>query len=165
MSIKVTDTMVLFVTGWPSQWHPARFVVDGTKYTCAEQFMMSQKALMFKDSHTYRKIMKTNKPQEQKELGRSVKGFNEQIWNKRCREIVFIGNFHKFAQDPQLMKLLFETGTRTIVEASPNDRIWGIGLAIDNPNSLNRAAWRGTNWLGEALMRVRKELRTRYPGK
>lgn len=75
MAIKVTDTMVLFVTGWPSQWHPSRFVVDGIKYTCAEQYMMSHKALMFKDDVAYRKIMKTNRPQEQKELGRSVKGF------------------------------------------------------------------------------------------
>lgn len=78
---------------------------------------------------------------------------------------MFVGNYHKFAQDPQLMQLLFDTGTRTIVEASPNDRIWGIGLAIDNPNSLNPKAWRGTNWLGEALMRVRKELRVRYPNR
>lgn len=53
---------------------------------------------------------------------------------------------------------MLDTAGTTLVEASPYDRIWGIGLAASNPKALDRKMWRGTNWLGQALTEVREEI-------
>lgn len=152
------DGFVFFWSGWPSQWHPASFTVEGVAYSCCEQFMMAEKARLFRDLATLRKILAADNPREQKALGREVKGFDEARWTGACREIVYLANLAKFTQNPELRALLVATGTRTLAEASPTDRIWGIGLAADNPRATDRSAWHGKNWLGEALMRVRAEL-------
>lgn len=150
---------VLFWSGWPSQWYAADFSVDGVRYSCAEQFMMAEKARLFGDKGTLRQILAADSPREQKALGRRVHPFDEARWSSACREVVYRGNIAKFSQNPDLLALLLRTGSKTLVEASPTDRIWGIGLAADDPRATNRSAWRGKNWLGEALMRVRAELR------
>ncbi|HVZ40484.1 MAG TPA: NADAR family protein [Candidatus Kapabacteria bacterium] len=141
-----------------SQWHPSRFVLDGHAYNCAEQYMMHRKALLFGDRETAVRIMAAGEPREQKALGRLVRGFVEDEWNAYCRDIVFNGNHGKFTQNERLKSALLETAGTTLVEASPTDRIWGIGLEENDPRALNRATWRGTNWLGEALTRLRDEL-------
>jgi hypothetical protein len=152
------DGFVFFWNGWPSQWHPADFTIDGVAYTCAEQFMMAEKARLFGDDEVLRQILATASPREQKALGRNVRGFEEERWTAACREVVYRGNVGKFSQNADLKALLLATGDKTLVEASPTDRIWGIGLAADDRRATDRSAWRGKNWLGEALMRVRAEL-------
>ena len=153
-----TDAMFLFWHGWPSQWHPARFEVDGQVYNCCEQYMMAGKARLFGDAEALAAILASDSPRRQKQLGRSVKNFVQSTWQDHCREIVFQGNLARFSQDQRLKKLLLDTGNKTIAEASPVDRIWGIGLAPDNPKALDQNNWRGKNWLGYALMRVREAL-------
>src|SRR5262249_43253038 len=150
---------VFFWSGWPSQWFDASFTIDGIEYTCAEQYMMAEKARLFEDEETCRMILASTSPREHKVLGRRVRGYAEAGWQAVCREVVYRGNLAKFSQSPHLYDLLMETGEKTLAEASPTDVIWGIGLATDDPRAVDRAAWRGTNWLGEALMRVRAELR------
>ncbi len=155
---------VFFWAGWPSQWHPAAFTVDEVAYTCAEQFMMAEKARLFGDEEARAQILATGSPREHKALGRRVKGFDASRWTDACREIVYRGNVAKFTQNAELEAKLRATGDLTLAEASPLDLIWGIGLAADNPRATEPSAWRGKNWLGEALMRVRRDLPPRGLG-
>lgn len=152
------DGLVFFWSGWPSQWHLAPFRLEGVTYSCCEQYMMAEKARLFGDEDTRRKILTAETPREHKALGREVRGFDDARWTGACREIVYRANLAKFTQNADLRALLAATGTRTLAEASPTDCIWGIGLAAADPRATDRAAWRGQNWLGEALMRVRTEL-------
>lgn len=153
------DGFVFFWNGWPSQWHPSPFTLEGVRYGCCEQYMMAEKARLFGDTTTLEAILRSASPREQKALGRKVTPFDEERWTAVCREAVYRGNLAKFTQNEELRALLLATGDKTLVEASPKDRIWGIGLAADDPRATQRSAWRGKNWLGEALMRVRAELR------
>jgi ribA/ribD-fused uncharacterized protein len=153
------DGHLLFWHGWPSQWHPARFTLDGVAYSCTEQYMMAEKARLFGDDQTLARILAAETPREHKSLGRKVKPFDEARWNAEAREIVYRGNMGKFTQSAALRKLLLATGDLVLVEASPLDTIWGIGLAADDPRATDPSAWRGTNWLGEVLMRVRATIR------
>nr|WP_145403588.1 NADAR family protein [Paenibacillus xylanexedens] len=141
-----------------SQWHPADFIVNGLQYTSAEQYMMHQKALLFGDLKIAEQIMSTNSASVQKKLGRQVKGFDQTVWEAECQRIVYEGNQAKFTQNEELLEALLATRGTTLVEASPDDRIWGVGLAEDNPRIRNRSTWRGTNWLGEILTRLREEI-------
>ncbi len=160
-AVTVTDRFVFFWDGWPSQWHPSSFRVGDVAYGCAEQFMMAEKARVFNDAEALDKILRSPSPREQKSLGRKVRGFDERHWNSVCRGIVYRGNVGKFEQNAALAGALVKTGDRTIVEASPMDAIWGIGLAKDDPRSLLPAEWLGSNWLGIAIMQVRDHLRRR----
>ena len=156
--MKTTDEMVLFWDGPFSQWEPCNFVVNGIEYNCAEQYMMAEKARFFEDEETLNEIMDTDDPREQKRLGRLVEGFDEDRWNEVAIEIVVKGNLAKFSQNPELKKILLDTESRILVEASPYDKIWGIGLRETDPRALDREQWLGTNWLGEALSQVRDAL-------
>ncbi|XP_077981733.1 protein irg-1-like [Glandiceps talaboti] len=141
-----------------SQWFPANFTVDGITYSCAEQYMMHQKAVMFGDREMAKKIMKTNKPKAMKAFGRKVQNFEVQTWNERCKDVVKKANMAKFSQNSELKAKLFATVGTTLVEASPRDRIWGIGLGAANPKAQRKATWRGKNLLGYILTDVRDEL-------
>ena len=116
---------------------------------------MEQKALLFGDKETAKKIMKTQLPGEQKSLGRSVKNFDRNIWDQHCMSIVIKGNYAKFSQDGVLKKQLLHTGNRIIVEASPYDKIWGIGMLENDPGIEDPTNWKGLNLLGNAIMTVR----------
>jgi ribA/ribD-fused uncharacterized protein len=156
-----TATMVLF---WQppavfGQWTESAFTVDGVTYSCAEQFMMAEKARMFGDEATRAEILASASPREHKALGRRVTGFDHAAWEAARLDIVIRGNLAKFGQDPALRAALLATGDKLLVEASPLDRIWGVGLRADDPRIHDQATWRGKNLLGEALMRVRTELR------
>ncbi len=157
--VLMTSKYVLFLGGWPSQWTKAPFVLGGTSYNCCEQYMIVEKARVFDDRDAEAQILATNNPAKQKALGRDVKGFDQKVWDSMCRGIVFRGNLAKYDQNVEFKSLLLGTGKRTLVEASPRDRIWGIGLHQDDPKALVPAKWRGKNWLGIALMQVRDELR------
>jgi ribA/ribD-fused uncharacterized protein len=157
-SVTITDRLVLFWDGWPSQWHYSLFTLGGDEYTCAEQFMMAEKARVFGDADALEQILETPYPREQKRIGRRVRGFDEAEWNRVCRGIVYRGNLAKFEQNDRLRATLLETGDRVIAEASPHDLIWGIGFHESEPEAHRPELWRGRNWLGVALMQVRATL-------
>lgn len=142
-----------------SQWWLSDFVVDEIKYKSAEHWMMAEKARLFNDDEILIKIIDCRTPAEAKKLGRQVKDFGIEIWKEKCFETVVKGNFYKFSQKENLKNFLLNTNDRVIVEASPVDPIWGIGLAIDSPNVENPEQWEGINLLGFALMEVRDLLK------
>jgi ribA/ribD-fused uncharacterized protein len=142
-----------------SQWYPAPFVVDGVTYPTAEHFMMAGKARLFGDAHAAEAILRASDPGAAKQLGRKVVGFDEARWEAHRFDLVVAGNVAKFAQSPRLLGFLLRTGSGVLVEASPVDTIWGIGLAADNPLARDPHAWRGLNLLGFALMLARSRLR------
>lgn len=142
-----------------SQWWMSSFNVDGIEYKSAEHFMMAKKAELFDDLEVGNKIINANSPADVKKLGREVKNYNDHTWTENRYEIVKEGNFHKFDQNPDLKKFLLSTEEKTLVEASPVDPIWGIGMASDNVNCNNPEEWKGLNLLGFALMEVRDELK------
>eukprot|EP01088_Endostelium_zonatum_P017498 TRINITY_DN5196_c0_g1_i1.p1 TRINITY_DN5196_c0_g1~~TRINITY_DN5196_c0_g1_i1.p1 ORF type:complete len:177 (+),score=53.57 TRINITY_DN5196_c0_g1_i1:37-567(+) len=150
---------VFFWHGWPGQWYPSVFVgEDGTKYVCAEQWMMAEKARLFKDEDMRKEILATDKPKKMKALGRKVRNFDGEVWDKNARDIVYRGNVLKFSQNPELKQKLIATGDKILAEASPLDKIWGIGLAASDKNARDQKLWKGKNWLGECLMRARETI-------
>jgi ribA/ribD-fused uncharacterized protein len=142
-----------------SQWWPSAFTVDGETYASAEHYMMAAKALLFGDAETADRIRAAPHPRTAKDLGRQVRGFGEQRWADHRFDLVVTGNLAKFGQHRELRDFLVGTGSRVLVEASPYDRIWGIGLSADHEHSTSPEHWRGLNLLGFALMEVRHRLR------
>lgn len=120
--------------------------------------MMYKKAELFSDLETAKKILESTSPAKQKKLGRQVKGFDQQIWDQHCKQIVYEGNYAKFTQNPDLKEELLKTKGTILVEASPVDRIWGVGLSEEDPRILNPKEWRGRNYLGEILTKLREDL-------
>ncbi|SHE75766.1 NADAR family protein [Streptoalloteichus hindustanus] len=141
-----------------SQWWPAPFEVDGVRYRTAEHYMMARKAALFGDERAAERIVAAEHPAQAKEIGRLVRGFDEELWAAHRFGIVVDGNLAKFGQNPELRAYLLGTGDRVLVEASPLDRVWGIGLAADDERANRPEAWRGPNLLGFALMAVRAQL-------
>ncbi|MNK06079.1 Swarming motility protein YbiA [compost metagenome] len=141
-----------------SQWWMSSFEVDGTKYSCAEQFMMAEKARLFGDEENLEAILRSKHPKEMKAYGRAVQNFDKDIWDKECYDIVKRGSLAKFSQNTELGDYLRSTKNRILVEASPRDRIWGIGIGQSNPDVENPLKWRGRNLLGFALSEARDEL-------
>lgn len=141
-----------------SQWFAAPFVVDGQAYTSAEHFMMAEKARLFGDGVIRERVLAARSPAEAKALGRQVAGFDEAVWREARFGIVVTANEAKFSQHPDLKAFLLGTGERVLVEASPVDRIWGIGLPANHEDASAPARWRGLNLLGFALMEVRFRL-------
>ncbi|MCJ1466367.1 hypothetical protein MMC07_004986 [Pseudocyphellaria aurata] len=154
-----------------SQWYPASFTAPSPGpnstpmiFLTAEQYMMYHKGVLFGDVATAEKILAAKTPMKQKALGREVKGFDVQRWNEHRERIVENGNWHKFVHptgESHLKRWLLQTGARELVEASPYDRIWGIGYCSKSAES-NRAHW-GENLLGKVLMRVRERVRKEEP--
>lgn len=141
-----------------SQWHKSKFEIDNLTFNSAEQYMMYGKAKLFNDENIADKIMSTKNVREQKALGREVKNFDINLWNENAMEIVFKGNKAKFEQNSEYLDLLLSTKGKTIVEASPTDKVWGIGLTEADEKSKNIMHWQGTNWLGIVLTELRQEL-------
>ena len=142
-----------------SQWFPSPFTVESIDYPTAEHYMMAEKARLFGDCVACERILSAPHPRDAKKLGREVQGFDNRVWVQHRLEIVVRGNEAKFRQNEALRRFLLDTGQQVLVEASPVDRIWGIGLAEDNPKATNPAEWSGINLLGFALMEVRRQLK------
>ncbi|GAB1856230.1 NADAR family protein [Flavobacteriaceae bacterium MHTCC 0001] len=142
-----------------SQWWIAPFEVEGIIYKTAEHWMMAEKARLFNDEKHLAEIIKCNSPAEAKKWGRKVTGFIPEKWDTHKYEIVKQGNIHKFSQNQELKAFLLNTKHCVLVEASPRDRIWGIGMGASNEKALNPNLWRGENLLGFALMEVRDEIK------
>jgi ribA/ribD-fused uncharacterized protein len=141
-----------------SQWYPAAFEVAGETYATAEHWMMAEKARLFGSDDVRQRIIAAKHPAEAKKLGRQVRDFDPQVWDEQKYALVVTGNYHKFSQHAELRNYLLTTQNRVLVEASPVDAIWGIGLAADHPDATRPAAWPGQNLLGFALMEARDEL-------
>ena len=142
-----------------SQWWPAPFSVDDVRYATAEHFMMAEKARLFGDAENRARILDARSPSAAKRIGREVRGFDDERWSGARVEAVVRGNRAKLTQNPELRDFLMGAGTEVFVEASPKDRIWGIGLRESDPRASDPTRWRGLNLLGFALTRVRDELR------
>jgi len=138
-----------------SQWWPCWFEVDGRYYNCAEQFMMAEKARLFGDEETRALMMEEHGPMAIKKLGRRVRGYDDEVWRSARYEVVVKGNVAKFSQNEELQQFLIGTANKVLVEASPKDSVWGIGIDESHPDAINLARWPGENLLGFALMEVR----------
>jgi ribA/ribD-fused uncharacterized protein len=141
-----------------SQWYPSSFEIDGTTYPTAEHYMMWRKALLFGDAQSAEAIASAKSPAEAKKLGRAVRNFDSELWEQHRFEIVRSGSYAKFSQNSALRAFLTGTRGRVLVEASPHDTIWGIGVGEEDSRAYNPARWPGLNVLGFALMRARASL-------
>lgn len=144
-----------------SQWYPAPFHVDGVRYATAEHWMMAEKARLFGDDAALARVLHDDDPAKAKQAGRGVRGFDAARWSAASFDVVVRGNLAKFGAHEPLARFLVDTGDAVLVEASPHDRIWGIGLRESDPAARDPHAWRGDNRLGFALMAVRARLRAR----
>jgi len=142
-----------------SQWYPSPFQdLDGIFYPTAEHFMMIGKAKVFNDVESLNAIFDTEDPRAAKKIGRQVRNFNPMVWNMVCRDIVSMGNFYKFTQNKDLLDKLLVTQGKILVEASPYDSVWGIGMKSDEEGVLDPNNWKGTNYLGFVLTNLRDGL-------
>lgn len=142
-----------------SQWYPRPFKLYGIEFKTAEHWMMFWKAMLFEDALSARMILDAETPKEAKVLGRKVSGYDQKIWDQNKEKIVFDGNLLKFTSHSDLKEFLLSTKDLEIVEASPYDKIWGIGMAASNPKAHDRKSWSGQNLLGEILGEVRTSIR------
>jgi hypothetical protein len=152
------ERFTFFWSGPFSQWFKSSFTLEGQRYVTAEQYMMAEKARIFGDVEVRDAILATDNARKQKALGREVRNFDAARWNAVAREVVYRGNRAKFLASPKLLEQLLATAGTTIVEASPDDCVWGIGLAEDDPRAADRSKWQGTNWLGDVLTSLRDDL-------
>jgi ribA/ribD-fused uncharacterized protein len=146
-----------------SHWYKCDFFVAGEKYCCVEQYLMYRKAILFGDNDVAKKIMNSSRPSWHRMLGKQITGFDKKKWHDHCRTFSLEGNLAKFSQNPVLKEALMQSAGKFFAEASPYDRVWGIGLSLSNPQNLVRANWRGKNWAGESLDATRKELQSSFP--
>ncbi|TCK33355.1 hypothetical protein B0G84_7567 [Paraburkholderia sp. BL8N3] len=142
-----------------SNWHPCSFTYHGISFSSVEQFMMYSKAKLFDDEQAATRILAVRDPRVQKRFGREVAGFDEAAWIAHREAIVYVGCREKFLQNEKPRAALLATANTVLVEASPYDRIWGVGLAKNDPLIADETAWRGLNLLGIALMKVRDTLK------
>jgi ribA/ribD-fused uncharacterized protein len=142
-----------------SQWAPTPFTVEGTDFATAEHYMMWRKARLFGDDDACARVLKAGHPKQVKAIGQQVRGFTDELWQANRFDLVTDGNVAKFGQNPELRSFLLGTGSRVLVEASPMDRIWGVGLGVSDERVQSPEEWRGLNLLGFALMRARDILR------
>lgn len=143
-----------------SQWFPIQFEENGILYKTAEHYMMAGKAKLFNDQEILEKIVKAETPDQAKSLGRKVKNFDSKLWDEHKYEIVKNANLLKFSQNSKFKDFLLSTDNKILVEASPYDRIWGIGMLETDSRAKNPANWDGENLLGFVLMEVRDQIRT-----
>jgi ribA/ribD-fused uncharacterized protein len=160
--MKFENGLVLFWGEEFSQWYIAPMAIGSVTYNCCEQYMMARKAMLFNDMETLARIMAEKNPRLQKFLGREVKNFIGHEWDMIAQDVIYIGNLAKFKQHPKLQELMFSFRDPDkdveFVEASPLDKIYGIGLSETDPDALDKSKWKGLNWLGQALTRVRNTL-------
>jgi ribA/ribD-fused uncharacterized protein len=144
-----------------SQWYESPFhdPLTGMDFNCCEQYMMYKKAELFGDTVSMALIMATNNPKQQKAYGRKVANYDDAKWDEVCRTFVTYGNYLKFTQNHDLKQILIDTGDKILVEASPYDAKWGIGIGVGDIDVTNTASW-GLNWLGESIMEVRDQIKS-----
>ncbi|KAK0421037.1 hypothetical protein QR680_015035 [Steinernema hermaphroditum] len=159
--IRGTDgtQLTLFFNGssYFSNFYPCeRLQINGINYSCTEQYYAHQKAEYFNDDEAAEKILRATHPHDMKRYGRRVRQFRLSKWHEVCIEVMATANMNKFIQNDDLRQELLKTAGTELVECNPNDPFWGIGLAIDDPKVAVRGKWRGKNWLGRILTKIRE---------
>ena len=144
--------------GYLSNWYMSQFDVNGIGFSSMEQYMMSKKAVCFRDDVIAEKILETDEVGSIKELGRMVAGYNENYWNGIRQIVVYEGLIAKFSQNDKLREGLLHTNDQILAECAVKDRIWGIGLSMKDPDRMDLSKWRGQNLLGYTLMMIRDRL-------
>lgn len=144
--------------GYLSNWYHSEFIVDGIAFSSMEQYMMYKKAVCFKDVTVAAQILKTDDVSKIKELGRLVSGYDDNYWNGIRQIVVYQGALEKFKQNIDLSKKLLSTGDAILAECAVKDKIWGIGLSMNDSDRFYRERWKGQNLLGYTLMIVRDSL-------
>ena len=157
---RTTDTHVYFWNGIYSQWHTTKnqFVENGITYPNAEKYMMMEKAKVFGATDIYEKMKNENSPKIVKALGRKIKNFSDNIWDEHKMKVVARASFLKFTQNPDLLRQLIADKDKTLVEASPVDKVWGIGIHYDNDDVLTESKWNGQYLRGKCIMIARNEI-------
>ncbi|NBO22655.1 NADAR family protein [bacterium] len=151
---------VFFWRGKFSQWVKHPLLIDGVEYCCCEQYMMYQKALIFNDLESAEKIMSTSSPRQHQLLGREIKNFEQSVWDSHKFAVVYKGNYYKYKQNEELKNLLFSFPDNSIfVEASPIDKVWGVGRSVEETECSDPSKWLGINLLGNVLTSVRSVLK------
>jgi len=158
--VTIRGDKLFFWGGWPSQWTMAEFVIDGVTYNCCEQWMHAEKARLFGDVEVLSKILASPHPKAQKDFGRKVRGYDDARWVEKRYEVVVRGNVAKYSQNPALLQLLRDAPA-ILVEASPEDVVWGVGMSVDDPDIDDASKWRGENLLGKAISEARRRLLAR----
>lgn len=144
--------------GYLSNWYQSRFSFRGMHFSSVEQYMMFRKAIMFGDDSARNRILSTDDVAEIKQLGRSVRNYNDKLWGGQRQLIVYQGLLAKFAQNDDLRIRLLNTGAAILAECAVTDKIWGIGLSMDDDRRFLIDQWQGSNMLGFSLMHVRNTL-------
>lgn len=171
-TFRYTSTHVYFLGSYFSQWARTAFdaplpvlengklvsTPETLKFSCTEQYMMASKAILFDDADALARIMTTNNPADHKRFGRGVQNFDVSVWNTHARDIVYLGNFYKFAQHTDSKLFMDSMGQRVFVEGADYDPVWGVKINWEDASIEDESNWQGTNWLGECLMRVRDDL-------
>lgn len=143
------------------QWYPSRFTdQNGVEWQNMEQYIMGMKAELFKDQRSYDRIRRDSTPSKCKAVGRQVANFDEKIWKRKAPLLAYIGNCMKYEQNTKLRKILLSTRDQPLFEASPIDKIWGIGLDAKSAAECDPDDFPGTNLLGKALVKVRTKLQS-----
>lgn len=141
-----------------SQWYASSFEMNNVRYKCAEQYMMCEKARLFKDEEALDRILQAYHPNQMRLIGRQVKNFDSKVWDEKKVQIVKIANLAKFSQNPKLKKYLINTKNKILVKNVLHDKVWGIGLTKDSALRENPLNWNGENLLGFILMDIREIL-------
>jgi ribA/ribD-fused uncharacterized protein len=159
-TVDLTQERIYFWGGIFSQWYISTFRDPSYvfHFSSAEQAMMYAKASTFNDTDAMHAILKERDPREQKAIGRTIKGYDDKIWNEVRFDAVVRNNYFKFSQNPELKNYLILTDGFELVEASPYDKIWGVGLAENDPKVYDRDNWDGENLLGKAIMEARDQI-------
>ena len=155
--MRETEKFIFFFTekDWLSQWYPSKLIVHGITFPTAEHFMMYRKAMTFEDFKSAEKVLKAKTPKDAKAIGRKVKNFTPDYWDTIKESVVIQGSIQKFNQNLELKNRLLSTGNKVLVEASPYDKVWGIGISQYHLDAVYPNHWRGQNLLGKCLMEAR----------
>ena len=156
---RITDTHIYFWNGIYSQWSRSPFMENNIEYPNAEFYMMYHKARVFNATDIQKKMIEVkNNPKAVKALGRQIKNFSDSVWDKHKMEVVERASFLKFTQNPDLLRQMINDKDKILVEASPVDKIWGIGLHYNDDKVLDESKWNGQNLLGKCIMKARNEI-------
>lgn len=141
-----------------SNFYPCKFELEGKTWNCSEQYFMYHKALVFDDTETAEKILKTTEAADAKKLGRQVKNFDDKVWDIYKYHFMYKGVYAKFSQNKDLQEAMGKLHDKYFVEGSPIDGVWGVKLDWRDERIQDPAEWNGQNLLGKVLNEVRDDL-------